>query len=203
MRDMPESRFLTVVCPVLDDWESLSMVVGEIDGDPFLQDWRVRLIVIVDGSSRTSDLADIEWSPLRIKIDFVRLRANVGHQRAIALELAYAARPPRADRRDGCWRKRDPCDLRGLLAAHDEYPHKLVRALRARRSEGWIFAIFYLIDRTLFRGLPATSMSFNNYLLISRSRLNLILYSGAICARAGQTSRPSGCSAAASRCFFS
>jgi polyisoprenyl-phosphate glycosyltransferase len=179
---MRKIHFLTIVTPVLDDWESLNVLIREIEADAFLQDWYISLIVVDDGSSKTVDTSGVEWHPRQLTIHFVRLRANVGHQRAIALGLAYAARQRSAGPiivmdADG---EDDPHDLHKLLAAHNQHSSSLICAARARRSEGFVFKMFYAAYKMLFRALTGSRIMFGNFSLIPRERLNLVLCSSGI-----------------------
>ena len=91
-------------------------------------------------------------SPRCARIDVLRLRRNLGHQRAIAVGLAYIedCLPPDAvvvmdgDGED------DPADVPRLLERLEEEGNgTIVFAERAKRSESLVFRVFYALFKLL------------------------------------------------------
>jgi glycosyltransferase involved in cell wall biosynthesis len=112
------------------------------------------------------------------RIQVLRLRANQGHQRAIALGLAYASRELSFDfaivmDSDGEDR---PADVARLIAAFETNPNSLIVAHRQQRSEGLAFIAFYHAYKFMFRRLTGKPISFGNFSLIPRARIDNVIY---------------------------
>lgn len=167
---------VAVVMPVLDDWRSMAQVTAELDR---LLGPRAEAVYVPvdDGSTHQFDPA-VTPLPAGVDVQVVRLAANQGHQRAIALGLAHVARHVDADMvlvmdSDGEDR---PEDAVRLIEAAVGNPGSVICALRAKRSEGAAFRFFYRIYRSIFQFLTGKEIRFGNFCLIPRERLDNILY---------------------------
>src|SRR5262249_45153103 len=142
----------------------------------------VQIVAVDDGSVDFDPPgADLLGGSIR-GIRVVRLKANLGHQRAIALGLAHAQRTMKFDfalvmDSDGEDR---PVDAARLLDAHNDDPNSIVVARRGQRSEGLLFRIFYQFYKFLFRRLTGKPISFGNFSLIPAERLSNVLYNPGI-----------------------
>jgi hypothetical protein len=156
--------------PVFNDWESLVLLVPELDRSLAAAAGSVDLIIVDDGSTRDSgDLRITE--PLRAvgSIDVLTLARNVGHQRAIAIGLSYIAmrRPCRAVVVMDADGEDLPGDVPRLLAAFEEAgANRVVFAKRTRRSEGIVFALFYRLYRIAHRLLTGIRVEVGNFSVV-------------------------------------
>lgn len=176
-----QNRTLGIVMPVLDDWDSLQVLVQNVEAQ-FTAGRRV-YVAVDDGSATTPDEAVLaaalgEGSTLHI----LRLRANQGHQRAIALGLAYIREHHDVEGvivmdSDGEDR---PEDIPNLLAEEGDHPGSIVVASRAQRSEGLIFQIFYAIYKMVFRYLTGRFIDFGNFSYLPISRVDSVIYNGTV-----------------------
>src|SRR5512147_2519641 len=87
---------IAVLIPVFNDWEAVSEVVRRLDGIAAQHHLTIDVVLVDDGSTddprvAVSDVAAIET------VRILGLRRNVGHQRAIAIGLSYAAASTAAD----------------------------------------------------------------------------------------------------------
>lgn len=163
-------RTLTLVTPVFNDWESLGVLVDELDRTLAGQPVRVRVLVVDDGSSEPAaprDRQPVAQTAID-SIDILRLPFNMGHQRAIALGLSEVAAGPPCDAvlimdADG---EDKPADVPRLIAEHAASPDAIIVAQRARRSEGAAFTLFYSIYKLVFRVLTGNWIDFGNFSLI-------------------------------------
>ncbi len=167
---------LTILIPIRDDWGSLARLVPSIDAAVAAMDARVR-IVIVDDASENPPEPLAACSRLE-RIDVLRLRGNVGHQRAIATGLAYCSAhlPPSpllimdGDGQD------DPDDVPRLCAAFEaEGGRKVVFAERTRRVENTRFRFFYLLYRIAHRLLTGRRIRFGNFSLVPAARVKQLV----------------------------
>src|SRR5262249_20783911 len=120
---------------------------------------------------------DREFAALR-RVDVLRLKRNLGHQRAIAVGLAYAEEclPARAvvvmdgDGED------DPADVPRLLERLEEVGHdRIVFAERTRRSESRAFRVFYAAYKGLHHALTGKMVRVGNFSAIPRRRLSSLV----------------------------
>lgn len=161
---------LVVLMPVFNDWAPASVVCAQVAR--VVRDFPVRLqlLVIDDGSTENADLE------LEQELEFVaggasilRLRRNLGHQRAIAVGLAYIHDHLKCDAvvvmdSDGEDR---PEHLALLLREYYETGGSaLVFAARGRRMEVLSFRALYQCYRLLHRLLTGFGISVGNFSLV-------------------------------------
>ena len=112
------------------------------------------------------------------RIDVLRLRRNLGHQRAIAVGLAYVEECLHADAvvvMDGDGED-DPADVPRLLERLDEEGHAtIVFAERARRSESLVLRVFYSLFKLLHLLLTGKGVRVGNFSAIPRRRLTSLV----------------------------
>ena len=170
---------VVIVTPVFNDWEALALLVSDVRRQTALRgdEFEVRLLAVDDGSLETnrSILADPA-------LQILRLKANQGHQRAIAIGLAYVWAHRQADYvvvmdADGEDR---PADIFKLLDAAQQEPGKIVFAERAKRHEMAWFRISYKLFLTLYRVLSGKKISFGNFSVIPWPLLKRIVFTSAI-----------------------
>lgn len=141
-----------VLIPLLDDWEALRRLLPLLEAE-FVAASLVGRVLLVDDGSHAPPPGDLIATPfVALRETMVlRLRRNMGHQRAIAIGFAHIAEHLTCSAvvvmdADGEDR---PSDVPTLIAALYETPNEYaVFAKRARRSEGVVFRIAY----ALFRG---------------------------------------------------
>ena len=156
--------------PVLDDWESFSVLVARIAAQYSDTKRRLNIVAVDDGSSvgYTPDRANLAASGCIDSIEIVHLAVNLGHQRAIAVGLSLVARREDIDAvivmdSDGEDR---PEDIAMLLAAAAAQPDCVILAQRAQRSEGIGFRVGYLAYQSVFRLLTGQVIDFGNFCLL-------------------------------------
>ncbi len=173
----PKRDPFVILTPVYNDWEVLRLLLARLDAALATQKRSASVIVVNDGSHAPPSLAELSFSVIRT-LEVLHLRRNVGHQRAIAVGLAYvAAQIPcsavavmDADGED------QPEDILRLLGRADaEGNTKVVFALRQRRSEGMLFRIFYGLYRWTFQGLTGQAIRVGNFSLIPRALLGRLV----------------------------
>ncbi len=170
-------KTIHILTPVYNDWQALTRLLEEVRTLAVEQGLSVHVLVINDGSSLPPD------SPLTpgdglATIHVLHLARNLGHQRAIAIGLAFAHRmgaqtPLLVMDCDGEDR---PQDIPRLLAEAERRPDVIVFARRARRSEGWLFRVFYTFFKIIFHILTGQNIAFGNFCLIPPSLLGRVVY---------------------------
>ncbi len=170
---------LVVLIPVYNDWEALTLVVDALDRCVAPLDWQLHILIVDDGSDPT-DLPNALSAPRNsiASVNVLALRRNLGHQRAIAVGLAWVeANMPCAavvvmdgDGEDA------PSDVPRLIAKFEKTERvKVVFAARQRRSEGITFQIFYQLYRLAHRILTGISVRVGNFSLVPWSLLRRLV----------------------------
>jgi len=169
---------LRIVVPVYDDWDPLRTLIEHLDRALASSSLRASLLVVDDGSSKPmSDPALGQLSSID-EIRLLSLRRNVGHQRAIAIGLAYvhehlpceAVMVMDADGED------DPADVPRLVAKCRELNfERIVFARRTSRSEGFVFRAFYRLFKALYRVMTGTDMRVGNFSVIPFALLRRVV----------------------------
>jgi polyisoprenyl-phosphate glycosyltransferase len=171
---------LIITMPVYDDWEAAALLCAAIDAElrqrPSLSS---SIVIVDDGSNQPVGSAFDSFHPQAVKaMRILRLRRNLGHQRALAVSLAYIEQKMVCDAvivmdADGDDR---PEDILRLVEKFEssEYP-KTVFAERGRRAESLSFKIFYLIYRVLHRIFTGRRIRFGNFSLLPADHLRRIV----------------------------
>lgn len=169
---------LVIILPVFRDWTSFALLLKQLDavrGD----DARQTLVVAINDSiDRDLDQNLLAASAGNLHLQILHLTRNLGHQRAIAVGLAWASEHLAADAfvvmdADGEDR---PEDLPRLIEASRAQPGRVFFAKRSRRSEGPVFRFAYLIYKMVFKLFTGEKISFGNYCLIPGGRLGDVVH---------------------------
>lgn len=155
-----------ILIPTFNDWQALGMLLPALDQALAAQRLSARVLIVDDGSTeRGSCERAPDWRGIG-SLELLRLRRNMGHQRAIAIGLCHlverhAGRGVIVMDGDG---QDKPADIARLLSvARAEPDDRAVFASRLRRSEGIIFAFFYHLYRLLHRLLTGVSVRIGNF----------------------------------------
>jgi glycosyltransferase involved in cell wall biosynthesis len=160
---------VVVVAPVFEDAPSLQRLLAGLKTalGPGL-----RAVVVDDGSV----LAPVRVEQLRdagVEGVVIQLKRNLGHQRAIAVGLSYAA-----DHYPDCLSvimdsdgEDRPETVPELLVALVEQRADVVVAQRRNRAEGLQFRAFYAVYKLVFKLLTGRAISFGNFMAITPAGL--------------------------------
>jgi polyisoprenyl-phosphate glycosyltransferase len=171
---------LVIVMPVYEDWESAGLLCAAVD-ECLTRSPRIAATVLLvdDGSNETQSAGFIGYLPKTVKsTQVLRLRRNLGHQRAIAVALAYIQQKVSGDAvvimdADGEDR---PEDIHRLVEAFEASDGAVtVFAERGRRIESLPFKLFYGCYRVLHRILTGRNIRFGNFSLLPRPHIDTIV----------------------------
>lgn len=168
------STHTTILIPVYNDTASLNTLLAELE--PALQPLsgsQFSVLVVDDGSTEPIRI-DTRQLPVRV----LHLQRNIGHQKAIAIGLAWIHEHQPCDSvlvmdSDGEDR---PQDAVALLNAAPANPGQIHFALRKSRQEGKRFRLFYRLYKLFFRILTGQRIAFGNFMLMPRAALDKAVY---------------------------
>jgi len=165
--------------PIFNDWEPLNPLLDLIDAILAKLDQRATVLLVDDASSEGPNHAQFKRRFVSLnEIHLLSLRRNLGHQRAIAIGLAFASEHLPADRiivmdADG---QDSPEDFAKLMAKCDDTRGRsIVFAERIRRSEGLAFRFFYWLFRTAHVVLTGHGARVGNFSLLPREQLRRLM----------------------------
>jgi glycosyltransferase involved in cell wall biosynthesis len=173
------SERLLVAIPVFNDWASLNLLLKDLDR-VFDENAISADVLIIDDGSTIGAPCRMPDQPLQHvgRIEILHLRRNLGHQRAIAIGLAFvhASRPCEAVLiMDGDGEDR-PADVPTLLKKyHQEGGAKVIFGARTKRSESLSFRILYFLYRLLHRVLTGISVRVGNFSIIPFRCLTMLV----------------------------
>jgi glycosyltransferase involved in cell wall biosynthesis len=162
---------LTLIIPQYNDWNSLNVLLKEIDlfikSEAILD---VQILVVDDCSLDAIQLIGDSFEA--IQVNQIRLIKNMGHQRSIAIGLCYAFEHFASEfvcviDADGEDRPEDLIKLYREAKSNG----KSMFAHRGKRSEGFIFKVFYMLYKFIFKLLTGHKVSFGNFSVIKGSIL--------------------------------
>jgi len=171
---------ISIIMPVYEDWDSAVELCRRIDL-AFRENHslHIRLLLVDDGSTTCSFPREV-LLPLESieQISVLTLRRNLGHQRAIAVALAYIWGNWKGDAvvvmdADGEDR---PEDIPALVEAMRTAEHPTaVFAERGKRLENVAFRFFYHFYRILHKGLTGRDIRFGNFSVLPWSHLDSLV----------------------------
>jgi polyisoprenyl-phosphate glycosyltransferase len=174
-----DSDGILILIPVFNDWDSLVQLLTKLDCVLSAHFLAADVLIVDDGSTVDCEreLEEQSFTALR-QIDVLTLRRNLGHQRAIAVGLAYVedrleTGPLVVMDGDG---EDDPADVPRLLERLGEAGNgTIVFAERSRRSESLTFRVFYALYKLAHYALTGKGVRVGNFSVIPRRRLSSLV----------------------------
>ena len=159
---------LLALIPIYNDWEAVSLLLPKLDLALSGAGLGARVVLVDDGSTlpAPANVGNATYEAIET-VEVLELRRNIGHQRAIAVALAYAedrVKPRAVLVMDGDGEDA-PEDVPRLIAKLGESGgSKVIFAERTRRSETPLFRAFYHTYRlvhVLLTGIPVRVGNFS------------------------------------------
>ena len=173
---------VVILMPLRDDWASAAELTRRLDQTISSYPCTLDVVFADDGSTQPCIPADFQsaFSAIR-SIQRLRLRRNLGHQRAIAIGLAHVERSLNCDAvlvmdADG----EDTPDgalqlIRTFLETSKDGCAKAVFAERSRRTETVLFRLFYKAYKVLHYILTGVRVRVGNFSIIPHSSLSTLV----------------------------
>src|ERR1017187_8457339 len=167
---------LVVLMPLRDDWLSAAELIRRLEKAISSHSCTIEIFVVDDGSVQKYNRDDSQGDFSVIQaIRVLRLRRNLGHQRAIAIGLVHIQKTTSCDAvlvmdADG---EDTPEGVAELLRVYSNTQGtRAIFAERSRRSESLVFRSFYLLYRVLHRALTGISVTVGNFSILPSEYLN-------------------------------
>jgi len=160
------STEIAVVVPVLNESRNLVRLVQDA-AQVVPSGWSIKFLIVNDGSTEPVAL-DLQSEGAHFDGRVLSLGRNMGHQRAIAVGLAWLAvrqYPHSIVIMDGDGEDR-PEALAVMWKAYLQRPDAIVVAQRRNRTENVRFRFFYRAYRFSFRVLTGHQLDFGNFVLL-------------------------------------
>jgi glycosyltransferase involved in cell wall biosynthesis len=161
---------LIVLMPLRDDWLSAAELIRRLDKTISAEVCTMEVILVDDGSLQRYDRMDFQTDFAVVRaIRTLRLRRNLGHQRAIAIGLVHVQQTADCDAvvvmdSDG----EDTAEgVAQLLRAWSESQGTMtIFAERSRRSESPMFLFFYRLYKIAHRALTGIGVRVGNFSIL-------------------------------------
>ena len=165
---------LAILIPNFNDWESLRLLLPQLDRAMQGSGHQVSVLVVDDASTEPmpEDWPGPNFSTID-SVEILHLRSNQGHQRAIALGLYHLHEFTEIDAvvvMDGDGEDR-PEDLPELLGAYSSEKGQVVFAARTRRMESLGFRLCYRAYRLVHHAMTGVVVQVGNFSVVPRSAM--------------------------------
>jgi polyisoprenyl-phosphate glycosyltransferase len=164
---------IVIVTPVYEDTESFYQLAQKIES--IYQD-QATLVAVEDGSLH--HLIDLKQCPSIMSLHVLRLKRNVGHQKAIATGLSYLE-DKLSDTTKVVVMDSDGEDLpetiNELTKSLEQDNVDIAVSVRKNRVESYKFKLFYQIYRFIFRLLTGHNIRFGNFMALKFSAMKRLL----------------------------
>jgi hypothetical protein len=165
---------LIVVTPVYEDVEASSLLFKELKG----QFHKEVFVVAVDDGSVKQPLQIDSLKTAKLDGVILKLRRNVGHQKAIAIGLGYISDQISSKQlvvvmdSDG---EDLPSTIPELLSQLENPSVDVVVAQRKSRVETFRFKLFYAIYKRFFSLMTGRAISFGNFMALKRDAVQRLV----------------------------
>ena len=166
---------LNILIPVYNDWDSLELLISNIENINFSNKINsVRYTIVNDDSSQ--HLPENKFKGKNIEI--VELNRNLGHQKALAVGLSHIAMNGNCEYvlvmdSDG---EDKPEHIIKLFDMAESNPNSIIFAKRGKRADGLFITLFYKLYKLFFGLITGSSISFGNYSIIPIQVLKKLVY---------------------------
>ena len=179
MKQTSEGLPFLIIMPVFNDWGSLDPLLRRLDEELARNNLEVEVLLIDDGSTiKAPSHLGSAGSNRIAKIEILRLRRNLGHQRAIAIALAHIEEKVSCQAvvvmdADGEDKPEDAVRLIEEYGRGDR--ESVIFAQRTKRSENLLFRVSYFLYRRLYKALTGQEIRIGNFSIIPAELLTRIV----------------------------
>jgi polyisoprenyl-phosphate glycosyltransferase len=169
---------IAVCAPVFNDWTSALDLVAKLDDLFAARGWRGTVLLVDDASTAQVPNRLPNATRSLQSVEILRLRRNLGHQRAIAVGLCAIREREDCDAvvvmdADG----EDPPDGIGALVERFEHwqRERVIFARRRRRTEGVLFRMLYALYKLLHSLFVGWKIEVGNFSILPYRQLDRVV----------------------------
>jgi hypothetical protein len=173
---------VVVLMPLRDDWASAAELTRRLEQTFGSYQHTFDILLLDDASLQVRDAADFQSQFAAVRtIRILRLRRNLGHQRAIAIGLVHIQQAMTCDAvlvmdADG----EDTASgalqlLQAFSEVNDGHHAMAIFAERSRRTESLVFRVFYGLYKIVHRILTGVAVRVGNFSVLPSSYLRTIV----------------------------
>lgn len=168
----------TIILPTYNDWKSLSILLIQIE--KYLKNTKnIYKVLIIDDNSSETNKYRLNKNKFFKEIKILRLKNNVGSQKAIATGLKFISQFKKKRENkfiimdsDG---EDDPKKIKEIIKFIDKnHKTKIITMNRTIRKESFFFSILYEIHLLLTFFITLKYIRFGNFSFLSRKVINSI-----------------------------
>ena len=161
-----------ILIPVYNDWESAAELLRQVEAQLDGKAWSYQVVIVNDGSPESPGelLLNTDFKAVA-SVRLINLCRNLGHQRALATGLCWVVQNLPCSAvvvMDGDGED-IPAHVPRLLATFASDERRAVFAARTRRTESWVFQLFYHLYRLVHLMLTGVAVRIGNFSAISSS----------------------------------
>ena len=167
---------IIIITPIYNDWDSFTKLVNEINKTiSIFKNISFKLIAVNDGSK--DEAPPIQLPPSIKTIEILNMKINQGHAICLANGIKYALKNYEFDSlilmdADGEDR---PQEIFDLINKAQKLKNISVVAKRVKRSEGFIFTLFYNLHKLLTFVFTGKLINFGNFSIITKKDAETII----------------------------
>ena len=159
-----------ILVPFYEDKESLEFLLNDLQ-NTYKNNF---YIFIIDDGSLNNKINEQNLKSSRVNGSILRLKRNVGHQKAIAIGIRHIAQDILANQKIiimDCDGEDIPSTSNILLDKINNEDIDIVVAKRNKRKETLLFKSFYLVYKFIFMSLTGRTIDFGNYMAMKKDAL--------------------------------
>jgi len=166
-----------IVTPCYNDFESLYILLENIDRENEKYKYNFSVIVVNDASLQENLFIDKKFENIK-QISQIDLVKNGGHQRAIALGLSHINSSLKEHKNGAvivmdCDGEDNYLDVFNFVNKYSD--DKILFAKRKKRSESLLFVVFYIFYKLIFKLLTGKTLQSGNFSIIPLRMLNKVV----------------------------
>jgi len=172
---------INFLIPVYNDWKSLELLLKKINNELSRKKIFCNVVIIDDCSSERPSVYTKELSYLR-KINILRLKKNVGSQKAIGLGLKHISKIKKRSTilimdSDG---EDDPKQINKMIENAEKFPNYVITSNRTKRKESLLIRFLYKSHLILTFIFTGKWISFGNYTSLDSKNLKSLFKDGSV-----------------------
>jgi len=165
-----------IVTPCYNDFESLYILLENIDRENEKHKHNFSVIIVNDASLQENPFIDKKFENIK-QISQIDLTKNVGHQRAIAFGISHINSTIKEHKNGAvivmdCDGEDDYLDVFNFVNKYSD--DKILFAKRKKRSESLLFVVFYIFYKFIFKLLTGKTLQSGNFSIIPLCMLNKV-----------------------------